>query len=80
MQTNDQNTVTPTAPPNKYSWYDFTPIKSNSYGTVVQWEYSTNTVFQDVNRDWVDLYMTRIVGGFQDGIFQQVVSDYPPTY
>ncbi|MFC5450032.1 hypothetical protein [Paenibacillus aestuarii] len=80
--TSYQQTVNVVAPAGKYAWYDFTPIKNNSYGTVVHYENSYYTNWQDKNvgNDWVDLYMTRQVGGYQDGILQQVVSTSYPTY
>lgn len=70
------------APPEKYAWYDFTPIKTNSYGWMEHWEnnYYTNWKDKLTGSTWTDLYMTRKVNGFQDGIVELVTSYSYPTY
>ncbi len=77
-----QHNLAATAPHGKYAWYDFTPIKTNSYGWMEHWEnnYYTNWKNKLTGSTWVDLYMPREVSGQQDGIVEFVVSSSYPTY
>ncbi|MFB6364910.1 hypothetical protein ACFCP7_12695 [Paenibacillus elgii] len=69
------------APEGKYAWYEFTPMMRNSYGVMEHWENSYYTDWKDKMRGtyFVDLWMTNEVGGFQDGIMEQIISDSPPS-
>lgn len=70
------------APDGKYAWFDFTPTMYNSYGWTATYENSYYTGFKDkqISKEWTDIYMAKLVGNWQDGVYELVTSSNPPTY
>lgn len=79
--------LSPQIAPKKYSWIDFTPIHTNSWGYMNEKCYSvvvgSSVLLSDTN-EWYDIYtpkkLTGQFGDYPDGLYTVKESDSYPTY